>query len=558
MAEHPPPERPTWIAGLEHSEMAELARRFDWSTTPLGPVSSWSQGLRTAVGICMTSRFPMLVVWGPELIKIYNDGYRPILGADKHPRALGAPAREVWQEIWDEIGPMFAKVLETGEATWDEHGRLVIERNGFPEECYFTWGYSPLPDDDGTIAGVLDVVYETTDEVIARRRMSCLADVGAALYEAGDPADLCVRAANAVAAWADDLPAVDLLLWVDGAPLPVASTRRGEGPDLGAVDLQAVQGQRASVVLGRRDLGLGERAAPADHVVWPLGAGGASVDGLLVASLSPNRPFDEDYENFVGLLAQVIGAALDRSYRQSVEVGTYRKISDTLQAAMLKPASDLPTVAARYLPAEGNLAVGGDWYDVIDLGGDRRALVVGDCVGHGLEAAAAMSQLRAAARAMLLDGRGPGETLDGLDAFAQSVDGAFCATVAVAVIARGSRSLTYARAGHLPPLVVGPEGHRRLDGATGPPLGTIHGYRHEEAAEALDGSEVLLLFSDGLVERRGEVIDDGLSRLGKVAEVAFGASVQELADHLMDELLHDGAADDVVLVVKQLPAIDAS
>jgi serine phosphatase RsbU (regulator of sigma subunit) len=251
----------------------------------------------------------------------------------------------------------------------------------------------------------------------------------------------------------------------------------------------------------------------------------------------------------------VIGAALDRSYQQAVEVGTYRRISDTLQAAMLKPASDLPTVAARYMPAEGNLSVGGDWYDVIDLGADRRALVVGDCVGHGLEAAAAMSQLRSAARAMLLDSRGPGDTLDGLDLFARSVDGAFCATVAIAVIARGSRSLTYARAGHLPPLVVGPDGYRRLDGATGPPLGTISGTVHAEAVEQLGGDEVLLLFSDGLVERRGEVIDDGLARLGAAAEGAYGASVQELADHLLGELLGDGHEDDVVLVVKQLPSL---
>jgi len=555
VAEHPRPDRPAWIAGLDESEMAGLARAHDWAATPLGPPERWSQSLRTAVGICLTSRFPMLVVWGPDLIKIYNDGYRPILGADKHPWALGAPVREVWAEIWDEIGPMFAQVLETGVPTWSEHGMLIIERNGFAEECYFTWGYSPLPDDDGSIAGVLDVVYETTEEVVSRRRMACLAEVGAALYEAGDPADLCMRAVNVVAAWPDDLPAVDLLLWVDGAPVPVASTRLGDAPSLVEVDLDLVRSQRASVTLGRRDLGLGERAAPADHVVWPIGAGGGGAEGLLVASLSPKRPFDEAYESFVGLLAQVIGAALDRAYQQAVEVGTYRMISDTLQAAMLKPASDLPTVAARYLPAEGKLAVGGDWYDVIDLGGDRRALVVGDCVGHGLEAAAAMSQLRAAARAMLLDGRSPGETLDGLDAFAESVDGAFCATVVVAVIARGSRSITYARAGHLPPIVVGADGHRRLDGAIGPPLGTVPGTVHRQETVGLGGAEVLLLFSDGLVERRGEVIDEGLARLAKAAEVAYGASVQELADHLMAELLVDGAADDVVLVVKQLPAV---
>ncbi|HRW36200.1 MAG TPA: SpoIIE family protein phosphatase [Aquihabitans sp.] len=558
MAEGPTTDRPPWIASLEGSEMAERCRSFDWAATSLGPTETWSRSLRTAVGICLTSRFPMLVVWGPDLVKIYNDGYRPILGEEKHPAALGAPAAEVWQEIWDVIEPMFRQVLETGTPTWSEHEQLILERNGFREECYFTWSYSPLPDDDGRIAGVLDVVRETTDEVVSRRRMALLAAVGAALLQAGDPADLCLRAASAIGAGAPDLPAVDLHLWVDEQPIRVASTRRGDGPDLTSIDLEALRAERGSVVLGRRDLGWGDDAAPADHVVVALGSGGSGIDGLLVASLNAGRPFDAAYTGFVAVLAQVIGAALDRTFHQAVEVGTYRQIGDTLQAAMLKPASDLPTVAARYLPAEGSLAVGGDWYDVIDLGGDRRALVVGDCVGHGLDAAASMSQLRSAARAMLLDGRGPAETVAGLDHFSGSVDGAFCATVAVAVIARADHAITYARAGHLPPLIVGADGHRRLDGAGGPPLGTIDGVVHREVTEELGDDEVLLLFSDGLVERRGEVIDEGLNRLGKAAEAAFGASVQELADHLLAELLPDGAQDDVVLVVKALPGLSGT
>ncbi|MEZ5139706.1 MAG: PAS domain-containing protein [Acidimicrobiales bacterium] len=262
--------------------MAERCRSFDWSSTSLGPADSWSRSLRTAVGICLTSRFPMLVVWGPDLVKIYNDGYRPILGEEKHPAALGAPAAEVWHEIWDVIEPMFRQVLETGTPTWSEHELLVLERNGFPEECYFTWSYSPLPDDDGRIAGVLDVVSETTDEVVSRRRMALLATVGAALLQAGDPADLCLRARAAISAGAPDLPAVDLHLWVDDEPILVASTRRSDGPDLAAVDLAALRADRGTVVLGRRDLGWGEDAAPADHIVAALGSGGSGIDGLLV------------------------------------------------------------------------------------------------------------------------------------------------------------------------------------------------------------------------------------------------------------------------------------
>jgi len=118
---------------------------------------------------------------------------------------------------------------------------------------------------------------------------------------------------------------------------------------------------------------------------------------------------------------------------------------------MLKPVSDLPTVAARYLPAVGRLAVGGDWYDVISIGNRQRGLIVGDCVGHGLEAATVMAQLRSAARAMILEGRDPAAVLEGLDTFASSIEGAACATVVCAVFDRNKRTLTYARAGHPPP-----------------------------------------------------------------------------------------------------------
>ena len=95
------------------SEMGRLVRDFDWAATPLGPYPDWPEGLRLAVSMCLSSRFPALVVWGPDLIKIYNDGYRPILGTEKHPAALGAPMRDVWPEIWDYIHPLLDGVMST-------------------------------------------------------------------------------------------------------------------------------------------------------------------------------------------------------------------------------------------------------------------------------------------------------------------------------------------------------------------------------------------------------------------------------------------------------------
>ena len=99
-------------------EMAALVAATDWSASPLGDPQTWPQSLRTAVGICLSSRFPILLWWGPDLVMIYNDAYRPMLGETKHPRALGAPGREVWTEIWDVIGPMLEQVMAGGGATW--------------------------------------------------------------------------------------------------------------------------------------------------------------------------------------------------------------------------------------------------------------------------------------------------------------------------------------------------------------------------------------------------------------------------------------------------------
>src|SRR3954469_25855786 len=108
-------------------ETGVLMRSFEWSRTPLGPVEAWPQSLRTTVSTCLNSRFPILVWWGPELVKLYNDGYATILGA-KDPGALGPPGREAWPEIWHVIGPMLDGVLRRGEATWSENVLLPLER----------------------------------------------------------------------------------------------------------------------------------------------------------------------------------------------------------------------------------------------------------------------------------------------------------------------------------------------------------------------------------------------------------------------------------------------
>lgn len=525
------------------TEMGRRVAGFDWAATSLGPPSQWSASLRGAVTTCLTTRFPVLVVWGPDLIKLYNDAYRPILGTHKHPGALGRPTREVWSEIWDTIGPMFDVALGGG-TTFAERERLVIDRNGYPEHAWFTWSYSPLWDDDGTVAGVIDIAVEVTDEVLARRRLQTLTELSRALYGANHIAELCATAAATLSRASDDLSAIDLHLVYERQVSLAASTRRGESPIHEQV-LEEVARYGQGIVIGRSPMG------PAERVVLPIGGPSGEPVAILSASLDPHLAYDEDYEEFVALVGATLSSAIDNAYRHSSELGEHRLISETLQGAMLLPVSDLPTVAARYLAAEGKLAVGGDWYDVIELDEGRRGLVVGDCVGHGLHAAAAMSQLRSAARAMLLEGRSPAEVLAGLDPLAESLPDAYCATAVCAVVNRGEHEACYARAGHLPPLVVGDDGATWLDEAGGPPLGLGGGSRDERSTQLRAGDR-LIMFSDGLVERRREHIDEGLARLERTAVELHGRPVQEIADGLIAAMVSGRQTDDVVLVVKEL------
>jgi len=156
-------------------EMARLIESFDWSGSPLGPPALWPQSLKTVLNVCLHSRFQLAIYWGPELVFLYNDAERDVIGA-MHPYALGKPAREVLVDMWETVGPMLHKVLKTGEATWSVDQPLMIDRYGLVEEAFFTWSYSPIPDDDGGIGGVLLVTEETTQRVLAERQLREAAD----------------------------------------------------------------------------------------------------------------------------------------------------------------------------------------------------------------------------------------------------------------------------------------------------------------------------------------------------------------------------------------------
>lgn len=158
-------------------EMRALCRSFDWSRTPLGPVSGWPNTLRGIVAILLASRHPMFLWWGPDLIQIYNDAYRPSFGESlRHPAALGMRGEACWPEIWQIIGPQISHVMQGGEATWHEDHLVPIERNGRLEEVYWTYSFSPAFDDAGAIGGVLVVCQETTTRVKAAVERELLID----------------------------------------------------------------------------------------------------------------------------------------------------------------------------------------------------------------------------------------------------------------------------------------------------------------------------------------------------------------------------------------------
>ena len=150
--------------------MRDAVARYDWSRTTLGPMESWPQSLRTVLGVVMDTPFAMLIMWGPDLIQMYNDGYIPIFG-DKHPRSLGQAAQECWADIWNDVGPLLRGVYERGEAVFFENLPLMMQRHGGYQQAYFTFSYSPVREDD-TVRGVICVVNETTAHVLREREMA--------------------------------------------------------------------------------------------------------------------------------------------------------------------------------------------------------------------------------------------------------------------------------------------------------------------------------------------------------------------------------------------------
>jgi signal transduction histidine kinase/CheY-like chemotaxis protein len=323
------------------SELATLTREHSWSSTPLGPIESWPQSLRTVVDVVLTSRFSMWMGWGPELRFFYNDAYRRDTLGVKHPWALGRPFREVWSEIWDALQPRIREVLDTGHATWDEGLLLFLERSGYQEETYHTFSYSPLRDDQGQVAGVFCVVAEVTERVIGERRLSLLRELAAALASTTGEADvldtaqrvlaegdkdLCFTATYLFEPGADTNSQVARLACVTGFPTGHAATPQvidvraadAAWPALSLLASQTVVVDDLATRFDALPAGAWERP-PHRAVLVPVEQRGQELPaGFMIIGINPYRQFDASYEGFVHLVAGQVASNLAnaRAYEQ--------------------------------------------------------------------------------------------------------------------------------------------------------------------------------------------------------------------------------------------------
>ena len=329
--------------------MAVLLSQIDWAATPLGAVSSWSPALRTMVGTVLKNRSPLVLWWGPGLVQIYNDAFRPI-PATKHPRSLAQPAAECWAEIWNVIGPMIEAPFRGGPATGSDDLLLLVRRNGFLEETHFKFSYSPVPDESlgrAGIGGVLGTVAEITDEVYAGRELATLRDLARQAGDAATGAMACELSARILAGNDRDVPC-SLLYLTDTTgdcadlagssgfgqslldqTLPKTVTLVKDHAAVWPVDRamrdgirRAIRERRAEVIAGVAWMELPRGAwnqPPNQVVILPLfSPEQPDAYGVLIVAVNPHRELDDRYRTFLDLAADHIASAIRnaRAYQQ--------------------------------------------------------------------------------------------------------------------------------------------------------------------------------------------------------------------------------------------------
>ena len=325
------PRAHDWLTG--GGELGQLIRGYDWSQNPLGPIESWPQSLRSAVSILLPSKAQIALFWGPDLITLYNDAYRPVLGK-KHPSALGMPVREVWSELWETgLRLLFEGVLNTGEAFWGRDWPFYLERGGFPEETFFDISYDPVRDESGKVAGLFCIVSETTARVISERRLSTLRDLSlSAAVESKSVEDACRTVAEILSHNRHDIPFALIYLLDEtrqtarlagisgleagtaAAPISVALSGSGSNDPWSFNTAMQINGaiEITDVIECCGELPAGVWPEPPHTaMVMPIGASGHDrTVGFLVAGASPRRPLDDQYRGFFDLLTTQISTTI--------------------------------------------------------------------------------------------------------------------------------------------------------------------------------------------------------------------------------------------------------
>ena len=345
---------PEFLSG--GGELGQRIREYDWPATPLGPIHTWPQSLRTCIRIMLSSRQPIWMGWGKELIKLYNDPYRAIVGG-KHPNALGQPASVVWKDIWREIGPMLQTVMEKDEGTYSESQLLIMQRNGYPEETYYTFSYTPIPGDNGGTAGMICFNVDDTERILGERQLQTLTQLGKSLTDCSSYDEAVRRTIGALSGNPHDFPFVMFYsITPDGAKL-THSTPLGEAVVPVMVPLAdavapcpadavlkihilrqafeaANESRRLQVVVGLRDalgpMPMGAWEVPPDKaIIMPIfRAGAREALGFLVIGANPYRLPDEKYTSFCTLVADQLATIFADIHVRDLERGKAEALAE--------------------------------------------------------------------------------------------------------------------------------------------------------------------------------------------------------------------------------------
>ncbi|NVJ17877.1 ATP-binding protein [Myxococcus sp. AM010] len=314
-------------------ECGALLRRVDWAKTALGPVESWPQSLRTTVGIVLASNYPLYLAWGPRYVQMYNDAYRPICGATKHPAALGQEAAVTWPEVWSSmLAPGWERIQATGEPIRVEDLMMPLDRNGYVEECYFSYSHSPILDESGGVGGIFAALAETTERVLNERRLRTLSALGVAALGQETPEATCRETARVLEGNPNDVPLA--LLYLTSAEEKAARLAATSGvapgdraaPSVIPLDDEAAPDtwplahvtrtgarlrlERIPAALGPLPAGPWPEATTSVLVLPMPRPGHPRPLGFLVLGISPRRALDDTYLRFLELVASGVTTAV--------------------------------------------------------------------------------------------------------------------------------------------------------------------------------------------------------------------------------------------------------